>query len=420
MKPIHHCLPAVFFVTVAMWVFSGLSAHSAERVAFVIGNDTYRHARPLRTAAADATAVAEKLRVQFGFEVILLLNATRDDFAEGFARFLTEARTADSAVVYFAGHGIESAAMASNYLIPIDARLEKEEHLESQANSLDWLLDRLKPLSAPVRLVVLDCCRNNPLEGRTWISGRGSNVGLGAIDLQRLDTATMVVYSAAPGKAARDQLNIGDPHSPFATALLDEIDQPGANALSLFAGVEETVLEITDQTQSPKVFFSGNILPFQRLVFDAHAPEQAQPSSSAAPAPMRRPVMDAPRPPQAPAIDPAGNWIITEQVTEDQGGWKIDWSYRISIDGPLLGATGRKIRVDDGEPTRGDKAAVSELALRQTGPGRYGGAAIETNYRNEKISASVTLVFDADGRSVSGEMRQGEVIVSRLTGSRQD
>lgn len=420
MKPIHHCLPAVFIVTVAMWVFSGLSAHSAERVAFVIGNDTYRHARPLRTAAADATAVAEKLRIQFGFEVILLLNATRDDFAEGFARFLTEARTADSVVVYFAGHGIESAAMASNYLIPIDARLEKEEHLESQANSLDWLLDRLKPLSAPVRLVVLDCCRNNPLEGRTWISGRGSNVGRGAIDLQRLDTATMVVYSAAPGKAARDQLNIGDPHSPFATALLDEIDQPGANALSLFAEVEETVLEITDQTQSPKVFFSGNILPFQRLVFDAHAPEQPQLSSTAPPAPMRRPVMEAPRPPQAPAIDPAGNWIITEQVIPEKGNYKIDWIYQFSQNGASLEATGRKVRVNGEEPTRGEKVAVSEFHLRHVGNGDYEGSAHEVDFRGVESRATLRVRFGSDGRTLIGDLREGDWITSRISGSFQD
>ena len=87
-------------------------------------------------------------------------------------------------------------------------------------------------LVSAVRLVALDCCRNNPLEGRAWAEARGEG-GLGALELQRLDGATMVVFSASPGKVAKDRVRAGDRHSPFAAALLSEIGKPGATAFRI-------------------------------------------------------------------------------------------------------------------------------------------------------------------------------------------
>jgi sulfatase modifying factor 1 len=261
--------PAHLFPSLSLTMALALAAQSslaAERVALVIGNNAYTHARPLKTAVADAEAVTKTLRDDLGFHVISRTDATRDDLPEAVTEFLTAAKDAKAVLVYFAGHGVESAALGENFLVPVDAVLEKEAHLESQAYSLNTLLARLKPLSAPVRLVVLDCCRNNPLEGRSWAGGRGE-AGLGALDLQRLDGATMVVYSASPGKVARDSVLPSDKHSPFAAALLTEMARPGATAFGTFASVETTVFRATGETQRPKSFFSGSLAPFNDFVF---------------------------------------------------------------------------------------------------------------------------------------------------------
>jgi len=246
-------------------LFLCAATFAAERVALVIGNNAYTHARPLNTAKADAVAVAAKLR-DLKFQVIERTEAKRDDFPEAITEFLTAAKDAKMVFIYFAGHGMESAALGGNFLIPVDAVLEKESHLESQAYSLNTLLDRLRGLSAPVRLVVLDCCRNNPLEGRSWSAGRGEN-GLGAIDLQRLDAATMVVFSASPGKVAKERISPLDKHGPFATALLEEIAKPGSTAIHTFAQVEDAVFRSTGEAQRPKTFFSGSLAPFNAFAF---------------------------------------------------------------------------------------------------------------------------------------------------------
>lgn len=248
----------------SVW-WSLLGVASAERAALVIGNNAYTHARKLETAVEDAKAVAAKLEAM-GFNVVLQTDAKHNDFSEVVSEFLTQAKDAEVVFIYYAGHGMESQELGGNFLIPVDAELEKESHLESQAYALDTLLKRLGTLSAPVRMLVLDCCRNNPLEGRSWSSGRGTN-GMGMLDLQRLDAATMVVYSASPGKIAKERILPSDLHGPFATALLAELGDPGASAFRTFARVERRVFESTREVQRPKTFFSGSLDPFDAFVF---------------------------------------------------------------------------------------------------------------------------------------------------------
>ncbi len=254
-----HLLLLNFFLTLT------LTAHASDRMALVIGNNAYTHARELKTAAQDARDVARKLKA-IGFEVILKTEAKENDFPELVADFLVRARNAEAVFFYYAGHGMESETLGGNYLIPIDAELEKEAHLMSEAYSLNTLLEQFRNLSAPVRMVVLDCCRNNPLEGRTWTGGRGDS-GLGAIDLQRLDAATMVVYSASPGKVAKERLHPNDTNGPFATALLANISAPGSSAVDVFSEVEKQVLADSRRAQRPKTFFSGSLSPFNDFVF---------------------------------------------------------------------------------------------------------------------------------------------------------
>ncbi len=236
-----------------------------ERYALVIGNNNYTHARKLETAKSDAEAIAAKLQ-SIDFKVSLHTDVVEDDFPVVVSTFIREAKSAEAVAIYYAGHGIESEVLGGNYLVPVDAVLEREDHLESQAYPLNTLLTRLEQIPAPVRLVILDCCRNNPLEGRSWSANRGAN-GLASIDPQSLDSATMVVYSASPGKVAKERINSDDPNGPFATALLQELAKPGATVISTFAEVESSVSKATSQTQRPKIFFNGSIAPFNLFTF---------------------------------------------------------------------------------------------------------------------------------------------------------
>ncbi len=99
-------------------------AWAAKRVALVLGNSLYQNAPQLPNPALDAAAVASTLN-NAGFDVV----ESRHDLAAPEMRralrdFADRASDADIAVIYYAGHGIE--VEGNNYLIPVDARLERD------------------------------------------------------------------------------------------------------------------------------------------------------------------------------------------------------------------------------------------------------------------------------------------------------
>src|SRR4051812_33990666 len=80
---------------------------SEKRVALVIGNAHYKNVAPLASPRADAEVVASSLR-RANFQVVIAhTNLGYLAFNEALRAFGREAMTADWAMVYYAGHGIE-------------------------------------------------------------------------------------------------------------------------------------------------------------------------------------------------------------------------------------------------------------------------------------------------------------------------
>ena len=75
-------------------------------------------------------------------------------------QFTEAAYDADVAVVYYAGHGLQ--VDGHNYLIPVDAELEKAAQLQTRTIAVDDVLAALPPDPA-VGVIILDACRDNPL-----------------------------------------------------------------------------------------------------------------------------------------------------------------------------------------------------------------------------------------------------------------
>jgi hypothetical protein len=144
---------------VLLLVAQSVDALADKRVALVIGNSAYQNVPGLPNPINDATAIAELLR-NAGFDVV----DSRADLGIAVIRraireFADVARDADIAVVYYAGHGIE--VDGTNYLIPVDAILQRDTDVEDEAISMDRLLRVLEPVKR-LRLIILDACRENP------------------------------------------------------------------------------------------------------------------------------------------------------------------------------------------------------------------------------------------------------------------
>jgi hypothetical protein len=218
------------------------SAQSPRRVALVIGNANYESATALNNPARDAALISAALR-RAGFTTI---DARSDLNLQGFQSalrsFAGNARGAEVALVYFAGHGME--ANGQNWLLPIDARLRADTDLEFEAIRLESVLRSVE--GARIRIVVLDACRDNPLTRtmRRYSPTRAVTRGLAGIEQDDV----LVMYAAAAGQTAADGTGV---NSPFALALSRRLPET-ALELRLMAGkVRDDVLAATNGTQRP-------------------------------------------------------------------------------------------------------------------------------------------------------------------------
>jgi tetratricopeptide (TPR) repeat protein len=217
------------------------------RVALVIGNSSYAAVPALPNPRRDAQAIAEALR-SVGFETVTLArDLPRDKLVDALRAFATDAERADWGVIYYAGHGIEVGGV--NYLIPVDARLISDRDAQFEAVSLDQVLGAVEG-ARKLRLVLLDACRENPFARQIRRTAAARSVGRG---LARIEPGpgTLVAYAARDGQVALD----GDgQNSPFTSALLKRLKDPGLEINKLFRLLHDDVMEATDNRQEPYTY----------------------------------------------------------------------------------------------------------------------------------------------------------------------
>lgn len=224
-------------------------AHAA-RVALVVGNDTYEHAGRLVAAEADARLVAGALQQQ-GFEVDLVVNADRYEFETAIADFRISARGAEVALFYYAGHGVQHDGR--NFLLPVDTELSDAALLDAQTIALDQeLLGPLAQAGAPLNLIFLDACRNNPFAAQWTSEDRAARRG----GLAEVTAAPgfIVAFATAPGAVARDGRQSearGVENGPYATALATAIIQPHIELQDVLKQVNGSVRRQTLGAQVP-------------------------------------------------------------------------------------------------------------------------------------------------------------------------
>jgi tetratricopeptide (TPR) repeat protein len=217
------------------------------RIALVIGNSAYAAVPALSNPPRDAELLAAVLH-QTGFaNVKRVSDLGREKFVEALQAFARDARQADWAVIYFAGHGIEIDGI--NYLVPVDARLETDRDVKLEAISLDQVLAAAEG-ARKLRLVMLDACRNNPFIPQMHTATRAVSRGLAPMEPA---TGTLVVYAARHGQTAADDWN---GNSPFAAAVAKNLPAPGIEINKLFRIVRDDVLAATGGRQEPFTYGS--------------------------------------------------------------------------------------------------------------------------------------------------------------------
>jgi uncharacterized caspase-like protein len=238
------------FVAFALWCSASASALAEKRVALIIGNSGYQHAVKLANPANDAGAIG-KIFKDIGFDVV---DVRRDvptlELRRAIREFSLHTHDADVAIVFYAGHGFEMNG--TNYLVPTDAKLERDFDVEDETVPLDRFLAAVEPAKR-LRLVILDACRDNPFvkKMRRSVATRAIGQGLAKIDVTSTDT--LIAFAAKAGSVATDGEG---PHSPFTNALLKHLPTPGLDVRILFGRVRDDVFTSTARRQEPFVYGS--------------------------------------------------------------------------------------------------------------------------------------------------------------------
>jgi hypothetical protein len=237
-------------LTICLTGLFSQSALAEKRVALVIGNSNYRNVGHLANPASDAQLMADTLKTG-GFDTIVFLrDADAAEMRRRLRTFADQVRDADVAVVFYAGHGVE--VDGTNYLIPVDALLERDIDVYDEAFSLDRVLVTIEPAKR-LRLVILDACRDNPFAKamKRTIATRG--VARGLTRVEPASPNTLVAFAAKAGSTASDGDDRG---SPFTAALAKHIATPGLDLRKAFGYVRDDVLKATSNRQEPYVYGS--------------------------------------------------------------------------------------------------------------------------------------------------------------------
>lgn len=242
---LHALRSVVCFAVLLMGINQGLAG---DRVALIIGNGMYQKVPALPNPPRDAADIARALD-RLNFKVTRLENASAAEMRKSLVEFGRRTDGADVAVVFYAGHGMEVGG--ENWLIPVDAELQNDTDIESEAVSLRSLnLQVAKARS--LGLIILDACRNNPFANKMKRSLSNRAVERGLARTEPNDNV-LVAYAARDGTTASDGTGR---NSPFTTAILRHIETPGLEISFLFRRVRDDVMASTKREQQPFVYGS--------------------------------------------------------------------------------------------------------------------------------------------------------------------
>lgn len=230
MRPSRFLFSVVAVLVLLGW---GQPAWAEQRLALVIGNGAY-HGVPLTAPVGDSRAMAKALR-GIGFEVILRESLTKSQMEEVLDDFSGRLNPGAIAVFYYSGRAVQ--VNGKNYLVPVDAEMASKGAIPVDTVDVGKMVDQLAATRSRVQLLILDACRDDPIQQRV----PGIAPGLAAM---KAPAATVIALSAAPGKTADDT-------GRYEAELAKAMKTPGLSLTQMFQQVQSAVASGTDQAQVP-------------------------------------------------------------------------------------------------------------------------------------------------------------------------
>ena len=273
-------------------------ARDGRRIALVIGNNRYTSGS-LVNPANDAELIGTTLK-SLGFDVALRKNGSQAEMKRAIQEFGAKLEAAGQSAVglfFYAGHGLQIDG--HNYLIPVDARIERDSDAEIEAVSADWVLDQMRYARNHLNFIILDACRNNPYAR----SVRSAIPGLARMEAPE---GVLISYSTAPGAVAEDGTGA---NSPYTEALARAMRDSHIPAELMFKQARNEVVRVTNRHQVPWDASSLTGQDFYFAASEATPPALTHANGSAAPG-------SGPPEPDSPTIVAATNGPAANSIRE--------------------------------------------------------------------------------------------------------
>ncbi len=262
-----------------------------EKWAVLVGVDDYAYVKHLQFCVADMRSLKTEL-LHAGFDerqVILLddeakekkLLPFRSNIEKQIELVCANAEKGDFVLIAFSGHGVLLGK--TSFLCPSDARVDDAKTLIS----LDWVYQQLQRSHADLRLVLVDACRNVPVEmseKRSFTEAeRKDNTRAFVEQAERLPEGVALLNSCSEGEFATEDKEIG--HGVFMHFLLEGLrgkaDKDGDKSVTLDELIrftsKETKLYVgakfgTSQRPKLKSDLTGEALDYQVAVIGSPRP----------------------------------------------------------------------------------------------------------------------------------------------------
>lgn len=167
----------------ALLSLPSFAAADGEKYALLVGVSEYRPDSGLRTlkyAESDMTALARTL-TESGFEpahIFLMTQSApgndstrprRENIERELDLLLNNKEKDDTVLVVFSGHGLQFRGDRESFFCPGDARKDPKSGKLDKATlvNVSKVYERLEKCAAGNKLLISDCCRNDPLDEQT-------------------------------------------------------------------------------------------------------------------------------------------------------------------------------------------------------------------------------------------------------------
>jgi TPR repeat protein len=207
---------------------------AGNQYALLISNSNYDNLDDLKSPQKDARVLSEILKLNYGYNVELISNASRREIIKSFNELRGKLEPEDNLIVYYAGHGKSDGD--TSFWLPREAFPEDDT---------DWIEDstierKIGQMKARNILVIADSCFSGNLT-------RGVNIVSVDTDEEVLKTYRNTISRVAITSGGDEPILDRGPsgHSIFAAALIDFLksQKTGFTAQELSLGISERVLK---------------------------------------------------------------------------------------------------------------------------------------------------------------------------------